>query len=67
MITDHGMHLLPLIVTFTLAIALSKWFRSHGNVRLVIAATASTLSIIQWWCDVVREDPYLGHIIYLTT
>jgi cytochrome c oxidase subunit 3 len=52
---------------FTLAVGLVSWFHGYGSSCLILAGVLITLSIIQWWRDVIREATFLGqHTSYVT-
>lgn len=52
---------------FLLAIGLTRWFHNHGSTILIIAGLVISLSMIQWWRDIIREATFLGaHTSYVT-
>lgn len=51
---------------FLLAVGLVRWFHGHGTLCLFLAIIIVSLSIIQWWRDVIREGTFLGaHTSYV--
>lgn len=46
---------------FTLVIGLARWFHGYRIKCLLIGVILITISIIQWWRDVVRERTFIGH------
>lgn len=54
------------IRAFLIAIGLTSWFHGYGIYCLIIGLFVATISIIQWWRDVVREATFLGcHTSYV--
>jgi len=49
------------IGAITLAIGIASWFHGHGIYCLIISAVIISISIIQWWRDVIREGTFIGH------
>jgi len=54
------------IRAFLLAVGIVRWFHGHGTLCLTAAIIMISLSIIQWWRDVIREGTFLGaHTSYV--
>uniref|UniRef100_UPI0031F35851 cytochrome c oxidase subunit III n=1 Tax=Pyrgodera armata TaxID=1964324 RepID=UPI0031F35851 len=71
MLTTHSNHpfhmvdyspwpLTGAIGTMVMASGLAKWFHMQNNNLIIIGMIITTLTMIQWWRDVIRESTFQG-------
>jgi cytochrome c oxidase subunit 3 len=49
------------IGAFCLTLGIARWFHGHGVYLFFLGLALVSLSIIQWWRDVIREATFQGH------
>lgn len=53
---------------FLTGVGFVSWFHDYGSTLLIIALTAISLILFQWWRDVAREASFLGqHTSYVVS
>ena len=49
------------ISIFTITVGLTTWFHTNYIYPIIIASILTSLSLLQWWRDIIRERTFIGH------
>lgn len=52
---------------FSLTVGTAAWFHNYTSLPAILGLLIISLTIIQWWRDIVREGTFLGHHTSLVT